>query len=153
RNAGDRTPPMQARSRQRSAPNDANSEFATARPPSTHATPVLRREVFCYARGVRAPVWFFATVIGCRPSATVENTMPVANLQPYQTMALRVRSTAFAAQGQAVYLQNAVSQKLGRFCRFQQVPGAPADVVLDLSITRVGRGEGGGLVTNHNLAT
>ena len=78
--------------------------------------------------------------------------MPITNLQPYQTVELRVKSTAFAAQGQATFLQNAVDQKLVQSCRFQRAAGTPADVVLDLNITNVGRG-GDGFVTNPNLAT
>jgi hypothetical protein len=82
----------------------------------------------------------------CRPSATVENTMPVANLQSYRTVALRVRSTAFASQGWAAYLETAVLMKLQQRCGFERVGGATttnADVVLDLNITRTGRGSSG----------
>ena len=72
--------------------------------------------------------------------------MPVANLQPYRTVALRVRSTAFASQGWAAYLESAVVQKLQQKCAFERVGGATtmgADVVLDLNITRTGRGSSG----------
>ncbi|HEY5949346.1 MAG TPA: hypothetical protein VIV40_27820 [Kofleriaceae bacterium] len=94
-------------------------------------------------------------VASCHPSATVEHTMPVANLQSYRTVALRVQSTAFASQGQAVYLEQAVVQKLKERCGFEQIvrPGAaPADVILDLNITNVARG-GGGWVSNSSQAT
>jgi hypothetical protein len=87
----------------------------------------------------------------CRPSATVENTMPVANLQSYRTVALRVRATAFASQGWAAYLENAVVQKLQQTCGFERVGGASttnADVVLDLNITRTGRGTSGWVSTS-----
>ena len=80
--------------------------------------------------------------------------MPVANLQSYRTVALRVRSTAFASQGHAVSLEAAVLQTLQQKCGFTQVGDAgatPADVVLDLNITGVGRG-GGGFISNPNLA-
>ena len=104
---------------------------------------------------VRTPAWFLVLIAGCHPSATVENTMPVANLQTYGTVALRVHSTTFASQGQAMFLEAAVLDKVRRQCGFEQVgrPGStPADVVLDLNITNRGRG-GGGLISNNNLAT
>lgn len=80
--------------------------------------------------------------------------MPVANLQSYRTVGLRVRSTAFASQGRAMYLEAAVTQKLREQCGFEYVGppgGTPTDVVLDLNITNVGRG-GGGIISNTNQA-
>jgi hypothetical protein len=81
--------------------------------------------------------------------------MPVANLQTHRTVALRVHTSAFAAQGQAVFLENAVTQKLKEKCSFEAVgrppAGAKADLVLDLNITKVARG-GGGIISNPNLA-
>jgi tetratricopeptide (TPR) repeat protein len=103
--------------------------------------------------GVRFPVAALATVLACHPSATVENTMPVANLQTYRTLALRVHSSAFAAQGQAMYLEQALLQKLQGKCAFQPVAAnGGADIVLDLNVTQTGRG-GGGWVSNSNKAT
>ncbi len=81
--------------------------------------------------------------------------MPVANLQSYRTVALSVKSTAFAAQGQAMSLEAAVLDKLHRQCGFEQIGragGAAADVVLDLNITATGRGDGG-LISNSSKAT
>jgi hypothetical protein len=105
---------------------------------------------------VRAYTWVLTALLAsCRPSATVERTMPVANLKSYRTVALSVRSTAFASQGLASYLESSVLQKLQRQCGFEQVGragGPAADVVLDLNITASGRG-GGGLISNNNLAT
>jgi hypothetical protein len=106
---------------------------------------------------VRASTWFLVAVVlaGCRPSATVTRTMPVANLQSYRTVALRVQSTAFASQGWAMMLETKVVEHLRRQCGFEQVgrPGAtPVDVVLDLNITGTGRG-GGGWVSNSSVAT
>jgi hypothetical protein len=105
---------------------------------------------------VRATACLLAIVIaGCHPSATVERTMPVANLQSYRTVALRVQGSTYASQTQAMYLQEAVVDKLHRQCGFEQVGpvgGAPADVVLDLNITGAGRG-GGGWIQNPALAT
>jgi len=109
----------------------------------------------CYHHGVR--VWLIACVlVGCHPSATIEHTTPVANLKTYRAVGLRVQSSAFAAQGQAQYLENAVTDKLRRSCGFEAVGRAgdvKADVVLDLNITRTGRGDSTGLVSNENLAT
>jgi hypothetical protein len=77
-------------------------------------------------RRVRALACLLVATAGCHPSATVEHTMPVANLQSYRTVALSVRSTAFASQGQAIYLEQAVVQKLRERCGFEQIvrPGA-----------------------------
>jgi len=94
-------------------------------------------------------------VLGCHASATVERTMPVANLQTYRTLALRVHTSAFAAQGQALMLENSVLGQLRGKCQFAQIgrPGqSPADLVLDLNVTSVGRG-GGGILRNQNQAT
>lgn len=102
---------------------------------------------------MRVPVLFLVVIAACHPSATVEHTMPVANLQSYRTVALRVRSTAFASQGQATWLEQATINHLRKKCAFEVVPVGqqPADVVLDLNITRTGRG-GGGLISNENTA-
>jgi len=81
--------------------------------------------------------------------------MPVANLNTYRTVGLRVQSSAFASQGQATMLENAVLQKVQQSCSFTQVTHAgstPADVVLDLNITNTGRG-GSGWIKNQNEAT
>jgi hypothetical protein len=95
-----------------------------------------------------------AVICACHPSATVENTMPIANLQSYRSIALRVHSTAFAAQGQAMQLENAVLQQMQQRCSFQQVAAAQAtsaDLVLDLNIVNTGRG-GGGFISNSSTA-
>ena len=79
--------------------------------------------------------------------------MPIANLQSYHSLSLRVKSTAFAAQGQAMSLEASVLEKLQKTCGFDHVAraGSPADVVLDLNITQSGRG-GGGLISNSSKA-
>lgn len=95
-----------------------------------------------------------ALAAGCHPSATVENTMPIANLQTYRSIALRVHSSAFAAQGQAMQLESAVLQQMQQRCAFQQVAAAQArsaELVLDLNIVNTGRG-GGGLISNSSTA-
>ncbi len=105
---------------------------------------------------VRASTWLLAVLIaGCRPSATIEHTTPVANLQTYRTVGLRVRSSAFASQGIAMYLERAVLQQLQQKCQFDLVGPmgtTPTDVVLDLNITNSARG-GGGWVSNSSQAT
>ena len=94
-------------------------------------------------------------VLSCRPSATVENTMPVANLQSFRSIALRAHTSAFASQGQAMMLEGFVTQKLRQKCGFEAVgplgQTANAEVMLDLNITKIGRG-GGGVFSNPNLA-
>jgi hypothetical protein len=104
---------------------------------------------------VRVPPWLLtAALFACHPSATVERTTPVANLQSYRTVGLSVRATAFASQGLAMYLEGAVMQRLQKQCGFEQVGRAgtgPNDVVLDLNITHSGRG-GGGWVSNSGTA-
>ena len=80
--------------------------------------------------------------------------MPIANMQSYNSIALRVHSSAFAAQGQAMQLSNAIVNKLHASCSFAQVTegqGAAADVALDLNVTNTQRG-GGGLISNSSTA-
>jgi tetratricopeptide (TPR) repeat protein len=105
--------------------------------------------------GMRAPYLVVAAVLlGCHPSASVERTMPVANLQTYKTVALRVAAVP-QAQGQAYYLESAVLERLHGQCGFEAVAragGQPADLYLDLNVTAAGRG-GSGWITNANLAT
>jgi tetratricopeptide (TPR) repeat protein len=105
--------------------------------------------------GMRAPFLVVAALcLGCHPSASVERTMPVANLQTYRTVALRV-SAVPQAQGQAYYLESAVLSRLHGQCGFESVgraSGQPADLYLDLNVTAAGRG-GSGWITNANLAT
>jgi hypothetical protein len=96
-------------------------------------------------------------LVSCHPSATVENTMPIASMQQYRSVALRVHSTAFAAQGQAMQLENAVLTKLQSRCSFERVlagnqaTGAGADIVLDLNVVGVGRGSSG-IISNSSTA-
>jgi hypothetical protein len=106
-------------------------------------------------RPMRGSIWVLAALLACHPSASIERTMPVANLQTYHTVALRVQSTAFGAQGLAAFMENSQLAQLKRVCGFESVARAgatPADLVLDLNITQTGRG-GGGFITNDNVAT
>jgi tetratricopeptide (TPR) repeat protein len=80
--------------------------------------------------------------------------MPVANMQSFRSVALRVHSSAFAAQGQAMQLESSVLAKLHQACSFEQIMGAQAahaDVILDLNVTNAGRG-GGGIISNSSTA-
>ncbi len=99
-----------------------------------------------YARPVGSQTWVvIVSLAACRPSATIQQTTPVANLNTHQTAAVRVRTSAFAAQGRAVYLEQAVLANLRQRCGFTRVDGAnagAADLVIDLNITNVGRGAG-----------
>lgn len=106
--------------------------------------------------GMRSPVLaLLLSAAACGASATVERTMPVANLQTFRTIAVRVRSSTFASQGTTMALEQQVLQRLGRACQFDRVErasGQPADILLDLTIVASGRG-GGGFITNNNVAT
>jgi hypothetical protein len=78
--------------------------------------------------------------------------MPIANLQTYRSIALRVRSTVFGAQGLAAFMENAVAARLKQKCGFEAIQPAasgPADVILDLTITKHARG-GDGWIRNQN---
>jgi hypothetical protein len=97
---------------------------------------------------------FLPLLVACHPSASVESTMPIANMQSYNSIALRVHSSAFAAQGQAMQLSQAVANKLHASCAFAQVNEglqARGDVALDLNITNTQRG-GGGIISNSSTA-
>ena len=78
--------------------------------------------------------------------------MPIANLQTYRSIALRVRSTVFGAQGLAAFMENAVAARLKQKCGFESIAPAAngaADVILDLTITKHARG-GDGWIRNSN---
>ncbi len=70
--------------------------------------------------------------------------MPVANLQSYRSIALRAHTNAFASQGHAMMLESLVTERVRQKCGFEAVAPiaqAPnADVQLDLTITKMGRG-------------
>lgn len=89
----------------------------------------------------------------CHPSASVENTMPIASMQSYRSVALRVHSSAFAAQGQAMQLEQSVLAQLHQKCSFEEYRGGSgnADLVLDLNIVNAQRG-GGGIISNSSTA-
>jgi hypothetical protein len=108
--------------------------------------------------GVRSVLLIGLTtaIAACHPSATVENTMPVANLQSYHVAALRVRATQSFLQPLAQRLAAETAQKLQTQCGFDQVvpittPGA--DVLVDLNITGAARGGTNPVFKNQNLLT
>ena len=100
------------------------------------------------------PILVAAVLVACHPSASVQRTMPVANLQTYHSVGLRITAVP-QAQGQAYYLENAVLERLHQTCGFESIAragGAPTDLVLDLNVVAAGRG-GSGWIQNSNLAT
>lgn len=103
---------------------------------------------------VMRPFLVAAVLAACHPSASVQRTMPIANLQTYHSVGLRITAVP-QAQGQAYYLENAVLDRLHRTCGFESVTragGAPTDLILDLNVVAAGRG-GSGWIQNANLAT
>jgi hypothetical protein len=107
-----------------------------------------------YARLVRALLVPLIALAACRPTATIQSTSPVANLQSYRTVGVRVHTNAFASQGQVQVLEAAVVNNLKQRCGFSSVGRlgrAKPDMKLDLTITAMGRG-GGGMISNPNTA-
>jgi hypothetical protein len=102
------------------------------------------------------PILLALSAAACHPSAQVRQTTPIANLQSYRVVMLRIG----AAEGQehVSTLAAFAVDKLRQRCRFEhivlatQTPNAQADLLVDLNILRTARG-GGGLVQNPNLAT
>jgi hypothetical protein len=103
---------------------------------------------------VLRPLLFAVLIASCKPSATVQSTMPIANMQSYSTVALNVRSTAFASQGQAMMLEQQVTAKLQQKCSFVSIQragsGPPPDVILDVNITNAGRGSSGWVTSSSS---
>lgn len=101
--------------------------------------------------GMRALALLVPVLFGCKPSATVQSTMPIANLQSYRAIALRVRSSQFATQGLAMTMETAVVNHIRQRCGFESVgpAGSPSDIILDLTITKYAKG-GDGWIRNEN---
>jgi hypothetical protein len=103
-------------------------------------------------RGLIASLVAAAAGAGCHPSASVENTMPVANLKSYGTVGLRVSSRSPWART----LEADVGAQLRAQCGFTQigrVGPTPSDVIVDLNITAMGRGGTSSFIRNPNEAT
>ncbi|HTE49277.1 MAG TPA: hypothetical protein VK698_00280 [Kofleriaceae bacterium] len=97
----------------------------------------------------------------CRPSATVQRTTPVANLQPYTGLIVRGTRAGRHGMGRLAFmLERASVARIRRACSFRGVhpaarsaePG-PDDLLLDVTVQNAYRGGGGGLVQNENQAT
>lgn len=97
---------------------------------------------------------------GCKPSATVQRTTPVANLRPYTGIVVRgTREGRFGRGPLAAILERAAVARIRQACSFSQVvrsgrrtqPG-PDDLLLDLTVRNSFRG-GDGLVQNESQAT
>jgi hypothetical protein len=91
----------------------------------------------------------------CHATATVQNTMPVANMQYYHSVALRSHSSAFASQGMAQFLDQAVQDKLRTSCAFTTVGGANTpspELVLDLNVVKAGQDTGGFITIQNQIA-
>jgi hypothetical protein len=98
-----------------------------------------------------------ATTGACVPSAKVRRTTPVANLQSYRNVLVRVAAAPNANQHVA-QLEFQTSDAMRQSCSFGRVMGATEqgqikpDLIVDLNIRRTARG-GGGFIKNPNLAT
>jgi hypothetical protein len=98
---------------------------------------------------------------GCRPSATVQRTVPLANLQPYTGLVVRATGASERRGGRlSLVLEHAAVDRIRRRCAFTDVqagsdapPEMPADLFLDVTVQRSFRGGGGGLIQNENQAT
>jgi len=97
---------------------------------------------------VRTFIWVLV-LAACRPTATVQRTTPVANLQSFHTVGLRVR----AAASYANFLQRQLLGYLRQQCSFEQIvqAGPGADLIIDLNVT--GSHRGGGVISNASQAT
>jgi len=92
-------------------------------------------------------------VTACHASATVQNTMPVANMQFYHSVAVRVRSNVMGYQGFGQFLEQSVNSNLRQKCGFASVGGANdrAELVLDLTITKAGKDSGFITIQNQTV--
>jgi len=96
----------------------------------------------------------------CGPSASIRRTTPVANLQAYQTVLVRVASSPGLELYNSVLEFATTDSMMGR-CNFGRVvsngqlaqfPNIRPDLLVDLTIRSTQRG-GSGLIQNPNLAT
>lgn len=94
--------------------------------------------------------------LSCRPSATVRRTTPVANLQSYRSVLLRVDGSP-QARRYADVLEFHATDWMRRACAFTEIgtsrqpPVGEPDLIVDLNLQRAFRG-GDGLIQNPNLA-
>jgi hypothetical protein len=105
------------------------------------------------------PTWLAVLLLfaACHPSATVERTTPVADLQVYRSAAVRV-AAAPGLEAQVAPLEFALTNYLRQRCSFERILTGPeaqagqSDLVLDLNVLKAGRG-GDGFIKNENMAT
>jgi hypothetical protein len=93
-------------------------------------------------------------LVACHPSASVEHTTPIANLQSYQSVGLRVHTNPNVSGDLGTYMEQAVLDKLHQKCGYMQIgpaDNAKSDLVVDVNITNSSRG-GSGWVKNENQA-
>jgi tetratricopeptide (TPR) repeat protein len=96
-------------------------------------------------------------MLACGPSASVQRSTPVANLQIYRSVLIRAVGAGSTGQYTGS-LELTAATKLREKCKFeavysyQQMPHANADLVVDVNILRSFRG-GAGFIKNENKAT
>lgn len=122
----------------------------------TAALPAARGSgMFGPMRSLLALALVVAAAVACRPSATLERTTPVGNLQIYRSVLVRVGGPA-AGGGNAESLEAMVAAELRNRCAMEvhlaSRGASESDLQLDLTIQNAGRG-GGGLIQNPNMAT
>ncbi len=104
---------------------------------------------------MRVHAWFaVALACGCHASASVENTLPIANLQSISTVGLRVSSATMPQQTKN--LEAAVVANLRAECAFAHIApksSYPSDLQIDVNIMAMGRGGDNRYIRNPNLAT
>jgi hypothetical protein len=96
---------------------------------------------------------FAVAAAGCHPSSTIQNTMPIANLNTYSTVGLRVKSAM--TRGYNQYLEAAVAADLRAKCGFSTigpVGQSRPDVLIDLNIMQLRRGGDSRFIQNPNEA-
>lgn len=97
---------------------------------------------------------------GCRPTATVQRTTPVANLQPYRGVVVRgTRARSHRMGRLSNMLEYAAVDRIRSQCAFLDVHPAsespdtgPDDLYLDVTVQRAFRG-GGAIIQNESQAT
>ncbi len=95
--------------------------------------------------------------VACVPSASIKRTTPVANLQSYQNVLVRVNSSPGLERYRPV-LEFAATDAMMHRCNFSrvvipsQLGETRPDLLVDLNIRQTARG-GGGFIKNPNLAT
>ncbi|HKE14133.1 MAG TPA: hypothetical protein VKB80_04700 [Kofleriaceae bacterium] len=111
--------------------------------------------------GLGLAVGLGVALAGCKPSATVQRTVPLANLHSYRGVVVRATGRSHRRAGRLAFLlEHAAADKIRSRCAFSDVQAAsdgprdaPADLFLDVTVQRTYRGGGGGIIQNENQAT